>query len=771
MDGRIAEPLMQNFSHLRLRIGQASCFLFLFLHAACPLAAQSLDKNNILQNKADEQAVRQHTAAVVAQIQGLIDELASNGISGDDTKVLDATKAALANLSGPEMERVISSLQQAGDATTVADTQQHVVDAYADQKGIILQFRQILRDYEQRQAAYELPLRFKELGDRQTETMRTSADVARASGGKPAAELTTMEQTTQQIVQADQAAISNETSLAIEQLNKAAADSTQDDAQVLQQAQLDIQSGVVQKALADANDSIKAGKFFTALNAQKIARDELRRIAADLSPPANAVDALSASEATLEKIIAEQKSLVDQTTEAVNNKPRTTGLDEKQAVLVDETNSLQQDMQTTAAAAAGPIKDAIAPMQQSRAALGSEWNWEENYPRAILGQNAAIEKLEVAEKILQQQVADAQKAAEDAGKNPVAKLQDLKNQIESALQTQKQITNQTQQANTTNPPAANTTQQNQQAQSQLQQQTVSMQQSSQPLSLPASQALATASQAMQQAQQDMTDSSKTPADTQQQQQAAQAALTQADQQVQQQIAQDQQETADPAALAQAQSELQQAQSQVSTALSATTPPSSQSSSKPPAVGSHSNPPATPPNMAEASKALVAAAEHTQAAAAKPGLPSSAAAAVQQAQVDIAQGRQSADKGDAPATSSAAAAAEQSLAQAQASIAMAQAGLATGGIASGKHPAPGKPGMAPAPPGPEMHNKDGAKTVTGGNTDKGTLHDVSGDGKFVTVAARDRAAIDQTQEEKRPQEYAPMIDQYMKNLADQSSTSP
>ena len=53
-----------------------------------------------------------------------------------------------------------------------------------------------------------------------------------------------------------------------------------------------------------------------------------------------------------------------------------------------------------------------------------------------------------------------------------------------------------------------------------------------------------------------------------------------------------------------------------------------------------------------------------------------------------------------------------------------------------------------------------------------MHDSpSSPGKFVTVASRDRAAIEQTQSEKRPQEYAPMIDQYMKNLADQSSASP
>ncbi len=72
--------------------------------------------------------------------------------------------------------------------------------------------------------------------------------------------------------------------------------------------------------------------------------------------------------------------------------------------------------------------------------------------------------------------------------------------------------------------------------------------------------------------------------------------------------------------------------------------------------------------------------------------------------------------------------------------------------------PGKPGH------------QAAKSVAGGSTTKGTLHDVTGVGKFVSVVARDRAAIDQTQEEKRPQEYAPMIDQYMKNLADQADQS-
>ena len=63
----------------------------------------------------------------------------------------------------------------------------------------------------------------------------------------------------------------------------------------------------------------------------------------------------------------------------------------------------------------------------------------------------------------------------------------------------------------------------------------------------------------------------------------------------------------------------------------------------------------------------------------------------------------------------------------------------------------------------------ATSISGGANDGGKLHDTLGNGKFITVTSRDRAAIDQTQTEKRPQEFAPLIDQYMKNLSDQASS--
>ena len=46
--------------------------------------------------------------------------------------------------------------------------------------------------------------------------------------------------------------------------------------------------------------------------------------------------------------------------------------------------------------------------------------------------------------------------------------------------------------------------------------------------------------------------------------------------------------------------------------------------------------------------------------------------------------------------------------------------------------------------------------------------VQGKGQFIGLPTRDRKAIQQSQAEKYPEEYGGMIEQYMKNLADQTT---
>jgi hypothetical protein len=61
-------------------------------------------------------------------------------------------------------------------------------------------------------------------------------------------------------------------------------------------------------------------------------------------------------------------------------------------------------------------------------------------------------------------------------------------------------------------------------------------------------------------------------------------------------------------------------------------------------------------------------------------------------------------------------------------------------------------------------------MTPGSLTKGTTTANGSEGKFIALQQRDRAAMDQAKEEKRPEQYASQIDQYLKNLADQSSSN-
>ncbi len=161
------------------------------------------------------------------------------------------------------------------------------------------------------------------------------------------------------------------------------------------------------------------------------------------------------------------------------------------------------------------------------------------------------------------------------------------------------------------------------------------------------------------------------------------------------------------------------------------------------------------------------------------LPAAAEAAVQQAQEALTQAaaEAAAEKGE-PAQANAEAAA-QALAQAQAAIALAQAGL-NSEMAKGQQPGEGqqpgqgkgqKPGQGDQPgqgkgtPPPRGKGDKGNFDGPGGAN--GARNSASGSGSFVGLPKRDRAAIQQSQAEKYPQEYGPLVEQYLKNLSDQS----
>jgi len=173
-----------------------------------------------------------------------------------------------------------------------------------------------------------------------------------------------------------------------------------------------------------------------------------------------------------------------------------------------------------------------------------------------------------------------------------------------------------------------------------------------------------------------------------------------------------------------------------------------------------------------------------AAGAAGALPAAAQSAVEAAESALTQAAAEAGANQSKPAQANAQTAAQALAQAQAALALAQAGLGSEmaqGKGQGQQPGQGKgqspgqgqgqgkdgqqPGQGKGTPPPRGTGKDGNWSGAGGAD--GARRAAAGDGTFIGLPKRDRAAIQQSQAEKYPQEYGPLVEQYLKNLSDQS----
>jgi hypothetical protein len=167
------------------------------------------------------------------------------------------------------------------------------------------------------------------------------------------------------------------------------------------------------------------------------------------------------------------------------------------------------------------------------------------------------------------------------------------------------------------------------------------------------------------------------------------------------------------------------------------------------------------------------------------MPAGAQSALQSAQGSTAQGSAQAQAGQGSPAQQSAAAAAQALAQAQAALALAQAGVgseaAMGQQGEGKGQGQGKgkgqgqgqgqaqanaQGRGKGQPSPQGNGNVGNWDGSGGAD--GPRQGTAGSSSFTRLPNRDRAALQQSQAEKYPQEYGPLVEQYLRNLSDQAT---
>jgi len=158
------------------------------------------------------------------------------------------------------------------------------------------------------------------------------------------------------------------------------------------------------------------------------------------------------------------------------------------------------------------------------------------------------------------------------------------------------------------------------------------------------------------------------------------------------------------------------------------------------------------------------------------LPPNVQMPLQSAQEAMSDGSAKASGGQGQPAQSSSYSAAKSLEQALAALQLAQAGLGSQmaqgqgqqqgkGQAQGQGQQPGQ-GQGRGTPPPQGNGRQGNWDGSGG-TD-GARRNNTGASSYIGLPKRDRAAILQSQSEKYPQEYGPLVEQYLKNLADQAT---
>lgn len=446
------------------------------------------------------------------------------------------------------------------------------------------------------------------------------------------------------------------------------------------------------------------------------------------------------------------------------------GLGTRQGELLQTARDLILLVTSEAPAATAPMQDATKDMDRAQTAMSAA----DGKPDALKGEQSAIENLIKAEKALDEQIAQLEKAKED-----LAKLEKARDDIAKAIQKEQKVEASAaklaakQEKDKQQPDQPKDPQDQKKADDIAQQQqevakdTEQVKKDIADAQKDATDALDNAQGDMQKAKdnlnkQDAPSAQANAKDAMANLNKAKDALDQKIDDLQKQMGQ----TPDPSAkLDDVAKALEQAQKDVAGAQQQMTQPQ--------------------PQMDQAGNQMdKTAADLTKAAAEDKGaLPQAAKDAMADAEKALTEAAAAAGQPDTPKAKEEAGKAQEAIAQAQAAVAMAQNGMKGDKdqkqADAGQKGQPGKPGEPgkPGKPGP-LGQKPGKADERNPTPGKGQRNDAdanagsatggvrtTGASGFLALPPRERDAIMQDRKEKYPEEYGAMIEKYLKDLSD------
>ena len=201
------------------------------------LFAGGLD-THVDQVTSQQKAIKAQTQLAAAELDAVIGDFDEAGMGNEPSvQVFKAIRSVLTKLSDKDMEKVITLLQGVrADAGT--DQSKNALDAYANQKGIVVQLRQLVLDYQRQQTLLDMSLRLTALADRQNANLHL---IARMIKDKDAGRVNPADEAGKaqlRLQQAEQDALHDETMAVVKRLGTLTSelDSASDDAARLKAA-------------------------------------------------------------------------------------------------------------------------------------------------------------------------------------------------------------------------------------------------------------------------------------------------------------------------------------------------------------------------------------------------------------------------------------------------------------------------------------------------------------------------------------------------------
>lgn len=504
------------------------------LTAALPAAVDTtLNAADILlQQELRQSQIKNTTARVGTQLDGIIDEFERNGLAGDDVAVLKAIRGVLGSLTQKEIDQVIELLQAARVSNDPSKSSEKTMNAYAGQKSIIVQLRHLLLEYERQQIIREIARRLALLGKRQGNNMHETIALAKATLGRDARRGNEAQRISLQLQSTEQATINDESQIVIKKLTEVVAAMDGIAAEKPRAAVARAEEGRLLTVVAAATGDLKTSNLLSAAGNEKRARDLFVEISRMLRPDRDKLQVLKEALKELDQAIEEQKKVADEASQ-LNPKRRDEDLKQQvekhQMQVVDQTALVREDVLEHAPKAASELKESIERMQEARAELNDFQNSRRRSSQpdsnpVTAKQSEALKKMEAAKKDLEEQIAKTEEQ-KDQPKDKVQELKELLAEVRELSRQQEAINRSSQEAKADKLPAHSAQQEIQKAK------TMDAQVKATPLLKPAAESLAEAVKQMDKAAKAMATKLDAPAS----QQAATDALKRAESQLAQEV--------------------------------------------------------------------------------------------------------------------------------------------------------------------------------------------------------------------------------------------